>query len=412
MASLFIKRSNLPLHKRSETYHRYKMALSTERLPALILDIEAFDKNCKTLVQNGGEHRPIRVATKSLRCIKAIQRILNTNPSFKGLMAYSAGEAAFLASQGFNDILIGYPTMDASDLRACMPHIKANKKIRFMICNFLQAERLNQIAQESQLTADYCIDLNHAMVLPGLFFGVRRSPITNTAQLEALITKIAALTHLRFCGFMGYEAQIAGVKDNESNQYIKNQMIRLLKKRSTRLIAKQRQEVLDWSKHHNLSVEIFNGGGTGSLQVACHDHSLTELTAGSGFFAPKLFDHYEHLKLEPALMFASPVTRQHDDHWFTCHGAGYIASGSTGVDRLPTAWLPEGLTLSPLEGAGEVQTPVKAPHGIALNIGDPVFFRHAKAGEVCEHFKEILVIKDNAIIDRWPTYRDMGQCFL
>src|SRR5205807_2227299 len=96
----------------------------------------------------------------------------------------------------------------------------------------------------------------------------------------------------------------------------------------------------------------------------------------------------------------------------TCHGGGWIASGAAGSDRLPIPVLPEGLALLSLEGAGEVQTPVRVPEGVALALGDPIFFRHAKAGELAEHVSEYVLVQSGRVIDRAPTYRGLGLCWL
>src|SRR5207244_2558454 len=125
-------------------------------------------------------------------------------------------------------------------------------------------------------------------------------------------------------------------------------------------------------------------GGTGSLAWSAKDPSLTEVTAGSGFLDSLLFDYYRDLSLAPAALFALQVVRRPSPGIVTCHGGGYVASGAPGPDRLPRPWLPAGLELLGLEGAGEVQTPLRLRAGAAPRLGDPVFFRHAKAGELAE----------------------------
>ncbi len=86
--------------------------------------------------------------------------------------------------------------------------------------------------------------------------------------------------------------------------------------------------------------------------------------------------------------------------------------GRGGRDRLPIPSLPRGCRLLPLEGAGEVQTPVQLPDGVTLELGDPIFFRHAKAGELAEHFNEYLLVRGDPWSRRVPTYRGLGHCFL
>ena len=93
-------------------------------------------------------------------------------------------------------------------------------------------------------------------------------------------------------------------------------------------------------------------------------------------------------------------------------GGGYVASGSAEKTRLPTPALPAGLKLDPLEGAGEVQTPLLGPGARELAVGDRVYFRHAKAGELCERFNTLLLVEGDRVVDEVPTYRGEGKAFL
>jgi D-serine deaminase-like pyridoxal phosphate-dependent protein len=139
---------------------------------------------------------------------------------------------------------------------------------------------------------------------------------------------------------------------------------------------------------------------------------MTEATAGSGFYAPTLFDTYSAFKLEPAAMFAQPVVRRPFKGFVTVLGGGYHASGAAGRDRLPTPYLPAGLRLDAQEGAGEVQTPLRGAAADRLRIGDNVYFRHAKAGELSERFDRLYLVQGDAIVDEFPTYRGEGRTFL
>ena len=64
------------------------------------------------------------------------------------------------------------------------------------------------------------------------------------------------------------------------------------------------------------------------------------------------------------------------------------------------------------EMAGEVQTPLTGAAARRLAIGDRVWFRHAKSGELSEHVNEFVLIEDGRIADRLPTYRGEGRAFL
>jgi D-serine deaminase-like pyridoxal phosphate-dependent protein len=211
---------------------------------------------------------------------------------------------------------------------------------------------------------------------------------------------------MKLAGLMGYEAHIAGLGDNPPGKPLVAAVLKRLQRASAAEIAERRAAVVEALG----PLEFVNGGGTGSLHTTAREDAVTEITAGSGFYAPTLFDHYSAFTLTPAAMFALPVVRKPSKNVATVLGGGYIASGPAEKSRLPTPYLPKGLQLDRHEGAGEVQTPVLG--GGNLQIGDRVYFRHAKAGELCERFERLLLVQGDSVVDEIPTYRGEGCSFL
>jgi D-serine deaminase-like pyridoxal phosphate-dependent protein len=248
--------------------------------------------------------------------------------------------------------------------------------------------------------------------VPGLHFGAWRSPIRDTEQARPVIERIAGSPHIALDGIMGYEAQIAGVGDQYPGQTAKNALVRRLKARSVREVARRRAAIVTLVRSLGGNLRFVNGGGTGSIATTRREPDVTEITVGSGFYAPALFDNYRDFRYQPAAGFAIAIVRRPRPGLYTCQGGGYVASGAAGADKLPQPYLPEGVRLDPLEGAGEVQTPIHYGGPVALDVGDPVFLRHAKAGELCERFTHLLLVQGGAIVERVTTYRGDGQCFL
>jgi D-serine deaminase-like pyridoxal phosphate-dependent protein len=241
--------------------------------------------------------------------------------------------------------------------------------------------------------------------------GAKRSPIRTPRQAQALAREIVGRPAFELAALMGYEAHIAGLGDEPLGQRARKPAIRLIKRRSAAEIAGRRAAVVA-AVREVAPVPIVNGGGTGSIHTTRAEDVVTEVTAGSGFYAPTLFDRYSSFTLQPAAMFAMPVVRRPSRSVATLLGGGYPASGAAGPDRLPTPHLPPGLSVDPLEGAGEVQTPVTGPAAASLRVGANVYLRHAKAGELCERFNTLYLISAGAIVDEVPTYRGEGRCAL
>jgi D-serine deaminase-like pyridoxal phosphate-dependent protein len=188
-------------------------------------------------------------------------------------------------------------------------------------------------------------------------------------------------------------------------------MIRAMQRASGRELAERRAAVVA-AVRRVADLQFVNGGGTGSVERTAAESAITEVAAGSGLYGPTLFDAYRAFTPQPAALFALPVVRKPSPSIATVLGGGYLASGPGDDARLPRPVLPEGLRLDRQEGAGEVQTPVLGPAARTLTLGDRVWFRHAKAGELCERFGTLHLVRGDSILDEVPTYRGEGQAFL
>ncbi|WP_188385704.1 amino acid deaminase/aldolase [Ornithinibacillus halotolerans] len=379
-------------------------------LPALLLDVNAFDENCQ-MIAHKANGKTIRIATKSIRSVPVLRQILASNSVYIGLMSFSPKEAIFLAEKGFEDILLGYPCWDSSALQQIARLNRDGNQIISMVDSIEHIEHLAKISNETNGVFYLCIDIDMSTTFGSLHFGVRRSPINTEEGIVQIAKKIKENPQLKLLGVMGYEAQIAGVGDKLPSQQLKNQVVSLLKKRSIHNIYQRRKRLVEILEKEGMPIQFVNGGGTGSLHTTSQDNTVTELTAGSGFYAPLLFDYYRDFHYQPSLFFALQIVRKPTNNIYTCLGGGYIASGPHGKDKVPQPVYPPGGKLLPFEGAGEVQTPVYYENE-TLEIGDAIIFRAAKAGEICERFGEIVCLENNQVVETFSTYRGEGQCFL
>jgi len=400
-----------PVHKQRSDYAYYREIFAGRAMPFAYLDLDLLAENIRQVLARAGEKR-VRLASKSLRSVAVIRRILEADSRFQGIMCYTAREAAFLASQGFDDLLIGYPTWNDQHLVTIAQMTATGTTVTLMVDSIEHVERIERIAQRQGTQLSLCLEIDMSMNLPGLHFGVWRSPLRTAEQARPVLERIQGSPHVRLSGLMGYEAQIAGVGDKMPGQRVKNALIQQLKQRSIREVAQRRAALLDLIKGYGYELQLVNGGGTGSLHTTRLEAGITEITVGSGFYAPTLFDNYRAFRYLPAAGYAIEIVRQPRPGIYTCLGGGYIASGATGQEKQPQPYLPAGTRLVPLEGAGEVQTPIRYTGAIPLHPGDPIFMRHSKAGELCEHFTHLLLVADGAIQDEVTTYRGDGQCFL
>jgi D-serine deaminase-like pyridoxal phosphate-dependent protein len=209
---------------------------------------------------------------------------------------------------------------------------------------------------------------------------------------------------------MSYEGQIAGLGDAPPGHKLRGSIVHWMQGRSGPELIKRRAAVVA-AVRAIAPLEFVNGGGTGSLELTSSDPSVTELAAGSGLIGPGLFDGYRKFTPNPAALFALPVVRRPGPRIATLFAGGYIASGPVSADRQPIPYLPEGLKLLGFEGAGEVQTPVVGKAADTLKLGDRVWLRHSKAGELAERVPEYHLIRGDRIERTVPTYRGEGVNF-
>lgn len=392
-------------------YHYYQSVFAGIPKPFAFIDLDHLEENAQQIVlQSNG--KSIRIASKSIRSVAILKRLLQVDESFSGIMCYSAPEALHLCAAGFDDLLLGYPLWDENWLLALASEVANGRSLTLMIDSLSHVQHLEKIAQKQGIRLPVCIDIDMSSDWLGLHFGVWRSSVRSLEDALSVVRRVAASDYLYVDGIMGYEAQIAGVGDRYPGQYLKNTVIRFLKLASSRQIA-HRRAVLTQAIHDlGLTLRFVNGGGTGSLHLTGKEDAVTEVTAGSGFYAPGLFDYYQDFRFHPAAGFALEIVRKPVTHIYTCAGGGYIASGSAGKDRLPKPYLPARARLITNEGAGEVQTPIRYLGKEELDLGDPVFFRHAKAGELCEHFSRLYLVSAGKIVEEATTYRGDGLCSL
>ncbi|MEU0543112.1 amino acid deaminase/aldolase [Nocardia sp. NPDC005978] len=370
--------------------------------PLAAVDMTALRANAADLVRRA-RGVPIRVASKSVRCRAVLEEVLGSDLTrsggFAGIMGYSLAEAIWLARQGARDILLGYPSVDRGALRELAADPVLLDAITLMIDDLDQLDFVRAVIGDKP-GPRICLDVDASLRIGPLHLGVRRSPLREPEDV-ARVAAAAKRRGFRVVGVMTYEAQIAGLPDT-------NPAVRVVKKLSAMEILRRRRRVLDAVRAEVGELEIVNSGGTGSIEVSIQEPGVTEVTAGSGLYLPTLFDGYRNLAPRPAMYFALPVLRHPAEGMATAYSGGYIASGPTGASRVPKPVWPLGLGLIGTEGAGEVQTPLTGAEDLA--IGDRVWFRHAKAGELCERFTAVQLVTDGERVTV-PTYRGEGQCF-
>jgi len=377
--------------------------------PFASIDLDALDRNI-AYVNSKAAGKAIRIATKSVRSIGLLRYIAERLVNHSGFMTFDLRETHDLLGEGLDDLLLGYPLFEKESIEKIIPFIKKGRTVTFMIDCIEQWVWLEEIGKENGVVLDVCIDVNLSTDFKVIYFGTKRSSLYTAMDVERLLASGKSFTNTKVTGVMGYEAQIAGVTDRPASKW-QAPVVKQLKKLSQKKIRELRQKVVEIVRNHDPTIRFVNGGGSGSLDFTAGEAEVTEITIGSAFYFPALFSRYDNLSLDNAVTFALRVTRKPEEGIVVCHGGGYIASGATSTDKNPVPVWPENLSFIKNEGAGEVQTPLIDKEG-KLQIGDTVYFRHAKAGELCERFNELHGRRGAKYAGAFLTYRGEGECYL
>lgn len=403
----------LPLPTPTEAYERFEAVFGRVQAPFAFVDLDAVWANAADMLRRS-RGKPIRIASKSIRSRPVLERLLDLDPGFQGALTFTLPETLWLWEHGLHDLVVAYPTTD----RACLTRLARitsedpDEAPVVMVDCIEHLDLIEEAASSFVAPIRVAIDIDLSWwPLGGLLkIGPKRSPIRTADDAVALAQEIDRRERTRLVGIQAYEGQIAGVGDNVPRKAINNTLVRTMQSASARDVTERRAQIV-MAVSDVAQLEFVNGGGTGSIEFTSSQWAVTEVAAGSGFYAPILFDHYRSFRPRPAAMFALPVIRRPGPGVATVLGGGYPASG-VGTSRMPVPHLPAGLRLDPREGAGEVQTPLRGSAADRLKFGDRVYFRHVKAGELCERFDRLFLVTGTTIRDEVPTYRGEGKSFL
>jgi D-serine deaminase-like pyridoxal phosphate-dependent protein len=371
----------LPLPTPMEAHERFEEVFGGVQAPFAFLDLDALWANAADMLRRS-RGKPIRIASRSLRSRPVIERLLDLDPGFQGALTYTLAETIWLWQRGLRDLVVAYPTTD----RACLTRLARitsedpEEAPVVMVDCPEHLDLIEEAAGSFVAPIRVAIDIDLSWwPLGGLVkIGPKRSPIRTADAAVALAQDIDRRERTKLVGVMAYEGQIAGVGDNVPGKAINNLLVRAMQSASAKDVAERRAEIVTALSEVS-QLEFVNGGGTGSIESTASEWAVTEVAAGSGFYAPVPFDHYRAFRPRPAAMFALPVTR---------------ASGANLIE---------------VEGA---QRTFARAGSDRLVIGERAYFRDLKAGELCERFDRLYLVETGGIVDEVPTYRGEGLTFL
>ena len=370
----------LPLPTAMEAYERFEAIFGGRTGPFAFLDLDAVWANAADMLRRS-HGKPIRVASGSIRSRPVLERLLDLDPGFQGALTFSLPETLWLWERGMRDLVVAYPTAD----RACLTRLARITSEDPEEAPVVTVDCLEHLDLIEEAAASFVapirvaidIDLSWRPFGGIVKIGANRSPIRTAGDAVALAQEIDRRERTKLVGVIAYEDQIAGVPDNVPRKAINNLLVRRMQAASAKDVEERRAEIVT-ALSEVAELAFVNGGGTGSIEPAASEWAVTEIGAGSGFYAPVPFDHYRSFRPRPAAMFALPVTR------------------SAGIDV----------------GVQGAERALPGTRSDRPRIGDRVYFRDLRAGDLCERFDRLYLVTGTTIREEVPTYRGEGKAFL
>ena len=368
----------LPLPTPQEAHERFESVFGGVQPPFAFIDLDALWSNAADLLRRS-RGKPIRIASEAIRCRPVLERLLDLDPGFQGVLTYSLRETLWLWEQGLRDLVVAYPSAD----RACLTRLARvtsadpEQAPVVMVDTIEHLDLVEESASPFVAPVRVAIDVDLSWwPLRGLVkAGPRRSGVRTAEQAVALAQEIERREHTRLVGVRAYERQIAERGDNVPGKGFTNLLVRGMHSASAKDVEERRGEIVS-ALSDVAELEFVSGGGTSSIERPAAEWAVTELAAGSGFSAPIPSDHHRAFQPRPAAMFAMPVTRA--------------------SEAIEVPW---------------ARRVLPAGRPSRLEIGDTAYFRDLRAGELCEHFNRLYLVTGTTIRDEVPTYRGEGKSF-
>ena len=368
----------LPLPTPLEAYERFEAVFEGVQPPFAFLDLDALWSNAADLLRRS-RGKPIRIASEAIRSRPVLERLLDLDPGFQGALTHNLRETLWLWEQGLRDLVVAYPSTD----RACLTRLARITSADPEEAPVVMADTVEHLDLIEESASPFVapvrvaidVDLSWQPLRGLIKVGPRRSQVRTAEQAVALAQEIERREHTRLVGVRAYEGQIAGIGDNVPGKGLTNLLVRGMQSASAKEVAERRGEIVS-ALSDVAELEFVSGGGTGSIESSAAEWAVTEVAAGSGFYAPIASDHHRAFQPRPAAMFAMPVTRARAD------------AAVPGARRALPSGRPD-----------------------RLEIGDTVYFRDLRAGELCERTDRLFLVTGTTIRDEVPTYRGEGKSF-
>lgn len=257
--------------------------------PALILDMDVFDKNCETM-NSFLEGTPMRLRPhyKSTKCTAIAH--MQMEKGAKGITCAKLSEAQDLVESGIENVLIANQVVDKEKISG----LAALAKKCYLTVAVDHSENIDDLERAAELQ-DSVI---HCLVEYEI--GMKRCGVDTPEAFYELAKKISLCKHLEFEGIQAY----AGHLSHEASYEVRE--------KESEGVEKRLREVYDYTVSRGIPVKEVSGASTGTVQFRKADSIYTEIQAGSYVFMDMAYGELG-LKFENSLFVLATVISKSGD---------------------------------------------------------------------------------------------------
>jgi D-serine deaminase-like pyridoxal phosphate-dependent protein len=249
-------------NQRTVIFEPVGVTKSTVSTPALLLDLDLFESNLKTMAEHcqrsGVGFRP---HAKTHKCPEIAKRQIAAGAL--GICAATVHEVEALVDAEIKGVLLTSPIVEPAKINNIVTLIQRGGQIMLAVGHRREVELLSTVASRAEVSVDVLIDVD---------VGDRRTGILPGQPAVELAQFIAKHKHLHIRGVQSYAGHASHVVGFEAREKV-----------SREAMAKS-VETRELLSKAGFDASILSGGSTGTYNIDSTIRGVTELQVGSYVF--------------------------------------------------------------------------------------------------------------------------------
>ncbi len=355
-------------------------ALDAVDTPALILDLDAFERNLERMAAAlRGSTVRLRAHSKSHKCPQIALRQVALGAV--GICCQKVGEAAVFVDAGIQDVLVTNQIVGDTKLRHLASLARA-ARIGVLVDHPQQVLALAAVALAQGVTLDVYVEVN---------VGANRCGVAPGDDAVQLALRIAASAPLRFAGLQCYQGPA---------QHLRAPAERAAAIAAAAAAARMTQQAIEAC---GIPVERITGGGTGSFVHERDSGVFNEIQAGSYVFMDRDYGDNQRgdgdIAFEHALFVRTTVMSR----TAALHAVVDAGLKASSVDSgMPGVWQRSDLRYVKASDEHGVLVNVNAADSAALSLGDRLMLVPGHCDPTVNLYDELVCVRGERVEAIWP----------